>query len=251
MPNRPLGGRHRTRMSRLCSSTARGPTRRAGRESSVACSETAIRVVAPPNPLRGLAADSAYLASYLSTISGPVILVGHSYGGAVITNAATGNVNVKALVYVDAFAPDQGESVGQLVNALPGSVLAGDPTPVFNVVADPALPAGDVDLYFKASVFHADFAADISDAKSAELAATQRPLAVGVIGELSGDPAWKHVPSWYLVGTADKVIPLAEQLAMAQRAGSHISQVNSSHVSLISQPDAVVRLIEDASHAIR
>ncbi len=209
-------------------------------------------VDAPPNPLRGLPQDSASLSAYLSTIAGPIVLVGHSYGGAVITDAATGNPNVKALVYVDAFAPAQGETLQQLVGAQPGSAFAvADPTTVFNLVPYPGAPAGDADTYLKPSLFHAAFAADLSGAMAAEMAATQRPLAASATVEPSTAPAWKTIPSWYLVGTADKVIPPAEQLAMAHRAGSHITSVRASHVSLVSRPGAVVGLVLAADRATR
>jgi pimeloyl-ACP methyl ester carboxylesterase len=209
-------------------------------------------VDAPPNPLRGLPYDADYLSDYLSTISGPVVLVGHSYGGAVITDAATGNPNVKALVYVDAFAPAQGETLKDLIGAQPGSALAvADPTTVFNVALYPGAPAGDVDTYLKPSLFRADFAADVSARKAAEMAAIQRPLTASATVEPSSAPAWKTVPSWYLVGTADKVIPPAEQLAMAQRAGSHVTSVHASHASLVSRPDAVVQLVLAADRATR
>jgi pimeloyl-ACP methyl ester carboxylesterase len=209
----------------------------------------------PPNPLRGLASDSAYLASYLHNITGPIVLVGHSYGGAVVTNAATGNANVKALVYVDAFAPAQGETIQQLVAAQPGSCLGGggDPTKVFNFGVDPGQPAGDYDLYLKTQAdspypgFHSCFANDLSGSKSALLAASQRPLALGAISEPSGVPAWKTIPSWYVVGTADQVIPPAEQMFMATRAGSHITKVNASHLSMISHPQLVTGVILAAS----
>jgi pimeloyl-ACP methyl ester carboxylesterase len=214
-------------------------------------------VVAPPDPLRGLSTDSQYLRSFLSTISGPVVLVGHSYGGAVITNAATGDASVKALVYVDAFAPAQGETVSQLVSQEPGSCLGGggDPTKVFNFVQDPSLPAGDVELYLKAEAdgpypgFAGCFANDLKPARAAALEAEQRPLAFGAISEPSGPPAWATIPSWYLVGTEDHVIPPAEQLFMAKRAGSHIVEVPASHLSLVSHPDAVTRLIECAARS--
>jgi pimeloyl-ACP methyl ester carboxylesterase len=211
----------------------------------------------PPNPLRGLASDSAYLASYLHGVTGPIVLVGHSYGGAVISNAATGNLNVKALVYVDAFAPAQGETIQQLVAAQPGSCLGGggDPTKVFNFGVDPSQPVGDYDLYLKTQAdlpypgFRACFANDLSPKKAALLASTQRPLALGAISEPSGVPAWKTIPSWYLVGTQDQVIPPAEQIAMATRAGSHIVKVNASHLSMISQPEAATNLILEAVSA--
>jgi pimeloyl-ACP methyl ester carboxylesterase len=211
----------------------------------------------PPNPLRSLTSDSAYLASYLHGISGPIVLVGHSYGGAVVTNAATGNANVKALVYVDAFAPDQGETIQQLVAAEPGSCLGGggDPTKVFNFGIDPGQPAGDYDLYLKTQAdmpypgFHTCFANDLSASESALLSASQRPLALGAISEPSGVPAWKTIPSWYVMGTADHVIPPAEQMAMATRAGSHITKVNASHLSMISHPELVSGVILAAVRA--
>src|SRR5216117_2542538 len=176
-------------------------------------------VYVPQNPLRGLASDSAYLASFLQSITGPIILVGHSYGGAVITNAATGNSNVKALVFVDAFVPDEGESLGDLATAPPppgqnGSCLGGDPTQVFNFVPI----AGDVDLYIKPSIFPSCFADDLKADKAAVLASEQRPLVLSVLGEKSGVPAWKTIPSWYLIGTLDLVIPPFAQFFMAQRA---------------------------------
>src|SRR2546427_5758949 len=169
-------------------------------------------VYAPPNPLRGLASDSAYLASFLQSITGPIILVGHSYGGAVITNAATGNSNVKALVFVDAFVPDEGESLGDLATAPPppgqnGSCLGGDPTQVFNFVPI----AGDVDLYIKPSLFPSCFADDLKADQAAVPASDQRPLVLSVLGEKSGVPAWKTIPSWYLIGTLDLEIPLFAQ----------------------------------------
>src|SRR5438552_15789548 len=139
------------------------------------------KVYPPSNPFRGLASDSAYIADFLQSISGPIILVGHSYGGAVITNAAVGNPNVKALVYVDAFVPDEGESVIQLASAPPpsgqsGSCLGGDPTQVFNFVQYPGAPAGDFDLYVKPSLFPSCFANDLPAKRAAVLAASQRPI---------------------------------------------------------------------------
>jgi pimeloyl-ACP methyl ester carboxylesterase len=201
----------------------------------------------PPNPLRGLAADAAYLDSYLATVKGPVVLVGHSYGGAVITDAATSDPNVKALVYVDAFVPDQGEFVAELVGT--GSVLAGDPTKLFTFVPYPGAPAGDVDLYVQPSLFGPDFAGDLPSARSAVLAATQRPVAFSALTAPSGVPAWKTIPSWYLVGTEDLVIPPAQQRFMARRAHAHISTIDASHLSLISHPGAVERLIVAAARA--
>ena len=212
-------------------------------------------VYAPPNPLRGLASDSAYLASFLQSITGPIILVGHSYGGAVITNAATGNPNVKALVYVDAFVPDQGESLLQLSSmpppsGQPGSCLGGNPFQVFNFVNYPGAATGDFDLYIKQSVFPSCFANDLPVDKAAVLASTQRPAVLSILPAVSGIPAWKTIPSWYLLGTLDKVIPPWAQLFMAQRAGSTIVQVRASHLSMISHAPAVSDLIQQAATTV-
>lgn len=198
-------------------------------------------VLAPPTPLRSLIGDSDYLKDFLSTISGPIILVGHSYGGAVITNAATGNPNVKALVYVDAFAPNTGEKVFGLTGS--ASVLAGDPATLFDLRPYPDAPAGDADVYLKPSVIRQAFAPDVSRQQQAVITATQRPITFTAGNQESGTPAWKTIPSWYLLGTQDKMITPASQLAMATRAHSHITQIRSSHVSLISHPEAVDAII--------
>ena len=213
--------------------------------------EQGYRVYAPANPLRGLSSDAAYIASFLQSISGPIVLVGHSYGGAVITNAATGNPNVRALVYVDAFAPDQGESLASLSSVPPpagqsASCLSGDPTSVFNFVP---LTGGDVDLYVKPSLFPSCFANDLSPDQGAVLASTQRAFALSSLPQKSGVPAWKTIPSFYLVGTIDKVIPPFAQLFMAQRANATIVQVRGSHLVMISHPEAVVDLINQAVHS--
>src|SRR5213596_752247 len=210
-------------------------------------------VYVQPNPLRGLTSDSAYIASFLQTITGPIILVGHSYGGAVITNAATGNPNVKALVYVDAFAPDQGESLASLSSVPPPagqspSCVSGDPTQVFNFVP---LNGGDVDLYVKPSLFPSCFANDLPPNEGAVLASTQRPFALSALPQPSGVPAWKTIPSFYLVGTIDNVIPPFAQLFMAQRANATIVQVRGSHLVMISHPNAVVGLIDEATLSLQ
>ncbi len=212
-------------------------------------------VDAPPDPLRGLANDSSYLSDFLSTISGPIVLVGHSYGGAVITNAATSNSNVKALVYVDAFIPAQGETLLQLVAAQPGSCLGGNPANVFNFVPYPAAPAGDVDLYLKAAAnpsyigFARCFANGLPTGEAAVLAASQRPLAFSAAAAPSGVPAWLTIPSWSVIGTADHVLPVAEQLFMSKRANAHIREINAGHLSMISDPGAVARVIVEAAQA--
>ena len=214
-------------------------------------------VDAPPNPLRGLTSDSAYIASYLKTISGPIVLVGHSYGGAVITNAATGDPDVKALVYVDAFAPAAGETLEQLTFAKPGSCLAGggDLSNVFNFGVDPSQPSGDYDLYLKVAPgadypgFDACFATFVPPAQAAVLAATQRPLALDAFTTPSGPPAWASIPSWAVIGTDDQAIPPAELTFMAQRAHARVTYVHAGHLSMITQPWAVAAVIANAARA--
>jgi pimeloyl-ACP methyl ester carboxylesterase len=211
-------------------------------------------VWAVPNPLRGLSSDAAYVASILNTIPGPIILVAHSYGGAVITNAATGNPNVKALVYIDGFAPDEGETGFQLLGMPPPpgaspSCVLGDPATIFNVVPYPGAQNGDVDLYIKPEVFPSCFANTIATKQAAVLAASQRPITFSAGAEPSGPPAWKEIPSWYLVGTLDKVIPPYIQTFMAERANAQIVQVKAPHPAMITDPKAVADLIETAAQA--
>jgi pimeloyl-ACP methyl ester carboxylesterase len=212
-------------------------------------------VDAPPNPLRGLSYDSTYLADYLKTITGPIILVGHSYGGAVITNAATGNPDVKALVYVDAFIPAQGETLLQLIGAQPGSCLAGNPANVFTTVPYPGAPSGDADVYLQTAPdgtypgFAQCFANGLPASEAAVLAATQRPLAFSAATAPSGVPAWQTIPSWSVIGTADHAIPPAEQLIMSERANAHITEIDAGHLSLLSDPGAVTWVIIEAARA--
>ena len=206
----------------------------------------------PVNPLRSLSGDSAYLASYLSSINGPIVLVGHSYGGAVITNAATGNPNVKALVYVDAFIPDQGQSLVDLT--VPGSCFYLQPQDfgtVFNFVPIPGAPPDDLDVYVKPDVFPGCFANGLPPKEGAALAAEQRPLTTEALFEQSpGVPAWKTIPSWDVVGLADHVIPPAGQLAMANNAGATITEIDEApHLSMISNPETVTHVIEQAAKA--
>ena len=199
-------------------------------------------VLAPANPLRGLATDSDYLASILSTLEGPIVLVGHSYGGMVITNAASGNPNVNALVYVAAFAPDLGETLGGLGAMNPGSQLTPE-----NLTFRPY--AGGVDVYISPTAFRDVFARDLSARTTSVMAAGQRPIAAQVLGEPSGDPAWNTIASWYLVATRDNAIPPATQRFMAERAGAHTSEVRSSHAVTVSHPDAVIHTILEAAAA--
>jgi pimeloyl-ACP methyl ester carboxylesterase len=208
-------------------------------------------VVAPPNPLQSLNGDAETIADFLQTIPGPIVLVGHSYGGMVISNAATGNPNVKALVYVDAFIPDQGESALGLDSSQPGSVLgAGPPNTVFNFVPFPGAAPGDALLYVKPSVFLKGFANDLPAKQGAILAATQAPVTFSAVTAPSGPPAWKTIPSWDLVGTIDNAIPSSIQLFMANRAHAQITEVKAGHLSMISQPAAVTKVILDAAESV-
>lgn len=204
-------------------------------------------VYAPPNPLRGLPQDSAYLHQFLTQNAAlhgqPIVLVGHSYGGAVITNAAVGVPEVRALVYVDAFIPDQGDTIGKLAS---GSCLGSDS---FNPVPYPGAPSGDVDLYIKPNLVPGCFATGLPASQAAVIAATQRPLAASAFNEPSGPPAWKTIPSWAVIGTGDRVIPPAELTIMAKRAGARITDVNAGHLSLISEPSVVTRVILKAVQA--
>ncbi len=205
-------------------------------------------VFVPPNPLLGLTIDDATISSFLQTISGPVVLVGHSYGGAVITNAAVGDTQVKALVYVDAFIPDQGQTIGTLTGA--GSCFAvADPTTVFNFAPIPGAAAGVVDAYVKQAVFPGCFANGLPATEGAALAATQRPLSTQALTDVSGVPAWKTIPSWAVIGTNDRVITPASQLAMAQHAGAHITEIRAPHLAMIARPADVTRVIEQAAEA--
>jgi pimeloyl-ACP methyl ester carboxylesterase len=203
--------------------------------------------VAVANPLRGVKSDADYVASVLQGIEGPIVLVGHSYGGAVITNAVKDNENVKALVYVAAFAPDAGETAVELSGRYPGSTLG--PT-----LAPPVeLPDGGKDLYIQQDKFHAQFAADVPANDAQLMASTQRPITEAALNEASGVPAWKSVPSWFIYGDRDLNIPAAALSFMAERANSNETVVvnGASHVVMVSHPDAVAAVIEHAAIAVR
>ncbi|MET0480631.1 MAG: alpha/beta hydrolase [Mycetocola sp.] len=205
-------------------------------------------VYAPPNTLRAVPTDAEYLKSFLSTIPGPIILVGHSYGGAVITNAATGNKNVKALVYIAAFALAEGESVQQ------ANELGGGHTDVIDHLVTRPIPGatdGNQDAYIDPAWFHRLFAQDLSKKQAAVMAASQRPGALASLVTPSGPPAWKTIPSWYMVASNDRIIPPEAERAMAKRAGAKTVEVRSSHVPMISQPKKVVDLILSAVKATR
>ena len=205
-------------------------------------------VVAPPNTLRGPSQDAPYLASYLATIPGPIVLVAHSYGGFVITNAATGNPNVKALVYIDSFAPDENETALDLVGDT--SSCVNDDGAFKFVPID-----GGLDLYlnWEASLEYAGFmgcfANGVDPETAAVLAAGQRPASAAQFSDPSGTPAWETIPAWALLGTQDRVIPPSLQEEMYERAGAQISRVRAGHLSLISDPAAVVRVVLSAAKA--
>jgi len=203
-------------------------------------------VYAPPNPLQGLTYDSAYLADFLHSISGPIVLVGHSYGGDVITNAATGDSQVKALVYVDAFAPAQGQTLAQLLAAYPGSCA--NPSNL-TVVPFPGAPVGVGDAYITQSAFPSCMANGLPAREARVLAADQAPLSTIALTQPSGVPAWKTIPSWAAVGTADHAIPLALQLAMAENAHARITEVDAPHLSMVSDPGVVTSVILQAVRA--
>ena len=200
-------------------------------------------VIAPANPLRGVKTDSAYLKSVLVSIKGPIVLVGHSYGGFVITDAATGDKQVKALVYIDAFAPEKGETATEVEEINPGSEAGGP-----NLETRKA-PGGVTDIYIAPKAFHEVFCADLSAKQSAVMAATQRPLAANAFVEPSSAPAWKTIPSWFEIGKQDHAIPPATLRFEAQRMGATTIEVNASHVPMISRPGPTTKLIEAAANA--
>jgi pimeloyl-ACP methyl ester carboxylesterase len=199
-------------------------------------------VIAPANPLRGPASDAAYVASVLKTIDGPIVLVAHSYGGAVTTEAATHAPNVKALVYLNALALDTGETNLGITERFPnefGKALRPRPFP------------GGTDLYVDPASFRRLFAADLPARTTARMASAQRPVSLEAIQEPVTAPAWKTLPSWYLIGRQDEVISPAAQRFMAKRAKAHTVEIDSSHVSYISHPDAVADLIVRAARSVR
>jgi pimeloyl-ACP methyl ester carboxylesterase len=208
-------------------------------------------VLTPPNLLRGVAGDAAYIASFLAQrTSGPVVLVGHSYGGVVITNAGTGGGDVRALVYVDAFVPDVGESVFEILGGSGSALDVPDPTTVLDIVGYPGAPEGDVEAFLKPSTVHEAFAPDLPEAERWLIVASQRPIALGANLAATETAAWKSIPSWAVVGTDDLVIPPTTQRSMAERAGATITDVAGSHVSMVSQPSVTVDAIMAAVSAV-
>jgi pimeloyl-ACP methyl ester carboxylesterase len=201
-------------------------------------------VLTPPNLLHGVAGDAAYIASFLAQrTTGPVVLVAHSYGGVVITNAGTGGGEVKALVYVDAFIPEVGENVFQILGGSGSALDVPDPTTVLDVVGYPGAPEGDAEAFLKPSTVHNAFAQDLSEADRWLIVASQRPISLGANTAPTETAAWKKIPSWAVIGTEDRVIPPAVQRKMAERAGATITEVAGSHVSMVSHPTAAIDAI--------
>ena len=202
------------------------------------------RVVAAANPLRSLSADAAAVSDLVRTIEGPVVLVAHSYGGAVITNVDADAGDIAGLVYVNGFAPGPGENCFQLAGMFPGSML-GEET------ARPVSRSdGTTDLYIAEDSFHRIFCQDVPRPQAALMAATQRPAAQGALVEPSGGrPLWKDVPSWFVIGEEDRIIPAELQRYMAERARAQrtVAVEGASHAIPVSRPDATVHAILEAA----
>jgi len=202
------------------------------------------RVIAAANPLRSLAGDAAAVSDLVRTIEGPVVLVGHSYGGAVISNVDPDAGDIAGVVYVNGFAPDAGESCFQLAAMFPGSML-GETT-----VQPVPRSDGTTDFYVASDPFHDIFCADVPAPEAALMAATQRPATQEALVEPSGErPLWKHVPSWFLIGEEDRIIPAALQRYMAERARAQrtVEIPGASHVALVTHPDATAHMILEAA----
>ncbi len=200
-------------------------------------------VIAPANQLRSLEGDAAYLASILAQTPGPIVLVGHSYGGAVITNAAAGNANVVALVYVAAFIPEVGEDILHLGG--PGSQVPSS----IEFKGYPPFGESDVDIYIAKGKFRSTFAGDVSARDAEVMAAAQRPLASLAAASPTTATAWKSIPSWSLISSNDKAIDPAQERFMSARAHSTTREIKSSHVSMVSHPQDVTNIIVDAARS--
>lgn len=200
-------------------------------------------VIAAANPLRGVASDARTIRSIVDDVDGPVVLVGHSYAGNVITEAASGDKKVKALVYVAAFLPDTGESAGELSTKFPGSTLAA-------TLHQVPVPGGGTDLYIDQKLFPQQFAADLPLRDAKLLAVSQRPIDAAALAEPeTGTPAWKNIRSYDLIPEADKNIPPAAQQWMARRAHAEVVTVrDAAHLVLASHPEVTASLIERAAH---
>jgi pimeloyl-ACP methyl ester carboxylesterase len=207
-------------------------------------------VLIPAIPLRGVAFDTANLVAFLQQkTTGPLVLVGHSYGGVLITNAGLSDPDVQALVYVDGFAPVEGETAGELLGASDSVLNVPDPNTILDFVVYPGAPEGDADAYLQEDFFNEYFAFDVPPAIRAVLAAGQRP-ASGLTGsEPSGPPAWETVPSWFAVAALDRVIPAELQRMMAERAGSDVTEIQGSHLMMVSRPLSVAKVIQEAARS--
>jgi pimeloyl-ACP methyl ester carboxylesterase len=203
-----------------------------------------VRAIA--NPLEDLTTDAEYVAEFLNSVPGPIVLVGHSYGGSVITNAAAGCHKVKALVYVDAAAPDVGETTGSLSGA--DSVLNRKPkSQLFDTLSYPGAPPGATDLNLQKAIFVQNFAADLPGDVAARLWASQRTASTEAFDTPSEHAAWKTIPSWYFISSGDQIITQTSKMAMAKRANSRVTVFHGgSHLTLISHPDAVTNVIRAA-----
>jgi pimeloyl-ACP methyl ester carboxylesterase len=205
-------------------------------------------VRAAPNPLVDLQFDGASVRGFLDSIEGPKIVVGHSYGGAVITQAASGDPDVKALVYLAALAPDRGEVLGKVLDTPVAHPLA--PLPLVSVNVTQPDGTKRADLYLDPSKFRARFAADVPRRVAADLAATQRPVgAAAFASSLTVEPAWKTIPSWYLVSKQDQAMAPELERFQADRIDAHTREIDSSHAVYLSHPGAVADLVEDAAKA--
>ncbi|GLY02449.1 MULTISPECIES: alpha/beta hydrolase [Actinoplanes] len=208
-------------------------------------------VLAPPNALRGVEPDAAYLTSFLAQrTSGPVVLVGHSYGGVVITNAAGAGGDVRALVYVNAFIPAEGESIFAILGGSGSALDVPDPTTVLDIAGYPGAPEGDAEAFLKADTVYRYFAQDLPKAQADLIVTGQRPITLGANAAPTTTAAWRTLPSWAVVGTDDLVIPEATQRSLAERAGAKISEVAASHLSMVSHPETTVEaILAAAAHA--
>ncbi len=205
--------------------------------------------IAPSNPLRTLTTDSAYVRSVLDTIDGPIVLVAHSYGGMVMTSAATGHPNVEALVYINGFAPAEGEAANDLAYKFPGSMLTPEHLTVRPYPATDSTQSG-LEAYINADVFREAFAADVIPGTTAAMAATQRPIDLAALQQPSGPPAWEEIPSWFIIGQNDNTIPPDLHRYMAERAGAvRTVELPASHVVMMSWPAEVVDVIVAAAES--
>ena len=208
-------------------------------------------VLTPPNLLHGVASDAAYIASFLAQrTTGPVVLVGHSYGGFVITNAATGGGDVRALVYVDAFIPEEGETVFAILGDSGSALAVPDPTTVLDLIGYPGAPEGDAEAFLKPSTVHDSFAQDLPEADRRLIVSSQRPISLSANTTSSENAAWRTLPSWAVIGLEDRIIPPATQRRMAERAGATITEAAGSHVSMVSQPQVTIDAILAAVAAV-